>query len=137
MKLKARSGILIWITTLALLTCTVAFATTYNEFDRIGGYLLILIILAASTVLTASFILRNHLIVDEQTIKVCFGITTTVVKTASVTSLKKVKDLTASASASARRIEIRYDRGSIYVSPKDEETFIKTVCSYNPNVQEI
>lgn len=136
MKMKAKSGIIIWVTTLALLAGTVVFAATYNEFNRIGSYLLILLILAASTAMAASFILRNYLIVTEQTITVCFGMTTTVLETVSVTSLKKVRNMTASSSASTRRIEIQYANGAnvIYVSPKDEETFIQTVCSYNPKV---
>ena len=44
MKMKAKSGIIIWVTTLALLAGTVVFAATYNEFNRIGSYLLILLI---------------------------------------------------------------------------------------------
>lgn len=137
MKIKARSGMIIWITTLALLVVTIAFATMYNEFEHIGSYLLILIIMAASTVMTASFIARNYLLVTDQTIKVCFGMTTTVLDTASVKSLKKVKNLIASASASSKRIEIQYagETGIIYVSPKDEDKFIQTVCSNNPAVR--
>lgn len=137
MKIKARSGMIIWITTLALLVVTIAFATMYNEFEHIGSYLLILIIMAASTVMTASFIARNYLLVTDQTIKVCFGMTTTVLDTASVKSLKKVKNLIASASASSKRIEIQYagEAGIIYVSPKDEDKFIQTVCSNNPAVR--
>ncbi len=137
MKIKARSGMIIWITTLALLVVTIAFATMYNEFEHIGSYLLILIIMSASTVMTASFIARNYLLVTDQTIKVCFGMTTTVLDTASVKSLKKVKNLIASASSSSKRIEIQYagETGIIYVSPKDEDKFIQTVCSNNPAVR--
>lgn len=139
MKMKARSGIIIWITALALLAATVAIAAMYNDFDGIGGYLMIVIIMAASTIMTASFILRNYLIVTEQSIKVCFGMTTTVLEVASLKSLKKVKNLTASASACVRRIEVQYVSGGenrlIYISPKDEAAFIQTVCSYNPNIK--
>ena len=137
MKMKARSGIVIWVTAFALLAGTVVCAAMYNKFDGIVLYLLILMILATSTIMAASFILRNYLLVAEQTITVCFGMTTTVLKTASVTSLKKVTSLMASASASAKRIEIRYVGGAgvIYVSPQDEDKFIQTVCSYNPNVK--
>lgn len=141
MKLKGRSGIIIWIMALALLAGTVIFASMYREFDSIGGYLLIVIIMAASSALFASFILRNFILVTENTITVCFGITTTVIETASVTSLKKVTSLMASASASAKRIEIRYADGIrkdfIHVSPKDEEAFIQAVCTYNPKVSVI
>ena len=135
MKMKARSGIIIWCTVMALLAGTVAFATMFNEFDSIGSYLSVLIILAASTTVTVAFVSRNYLFVTEQEIKVCFGMTTTVLKMASVKSLKKVTNLTASASASAKRIEIQYVGGIIYVSPKDEDKFIQTVCSYNPKVK--
>lgn len=135
MKMKARSGIIIWCTAAALLAGTAAFAATFNEFDSIVGYFLILIIFAASAAMTVSFVLRNYLLVTEQEIKVCFGMTTTVLKMGSVISLKKVTNLTASASASAKRIEIRHTGGIIYVSPKDEEKFIQTVCSYNPKVK--
>ena len=141
MKMKARSGIIIWITALAMLAGTVAFAAAYNEFDGIVSYLLILAVMSVSTVVTGSFILRNHLLVTEQTITVCFGMTTTVFETASVTSMKKVTNLIASSSASAKRIEIRYVKGAekkvIYVSPKDEQTFIQTLCSYNPKINVI
>lgn len=134
MKMKARRGIFIVVTAIALLAGTAAFATTYNEFDGIGSYLLILIILAASTAMTASFVIRNYLLVTEQEIKVCFGMTTTVLKMESIISLKKVVNLTASASASAKRIEICYAGGVIFVSPKDEDKFIQTVCAFNPKV---
>lgn len=139
MKMKAKSGIIIWVTTLVLLAATVAIAVMYNDFDGIASYLLVLIIMAASTIMTASFIMRNYLIVNEQTIKVCFGMTTTVLEIASVTSLKKVISLTASASASVKRIEIQYAGGGekkhIYVSPKDEAAFIQAVGSANPKVK--
>ena len=137
MKMKARSGIIIWCIVIALFAGTAAFAATFKEFDSIGGYLLVLIILAASTALTASFVVRNYLFVTEQEIRVCFGMTTTVLKMASISSLKKVTTLTASASASVKRIEIRYDGGIIYVSPKDEDKFIQTVCSYHPELRYI
>ena len=44
-------------------------------------------------------------------------------------------NLMASASASAKRIEVRYAGGIIYVSPKDEEAFIRAICSYNVKVK--
>lgn len=135
MKMKAKSGIIIWITALALLAGTVVVAAMYSKFEGLGGYLAVLIIMAASTALTASFILRNYILVTEQTIKVCFGMTTTVLKIASVKSIKKVKNLIASASASVKRIEIQYTGGVIYVSPIDGDKFIQTVCSYNPKIK--
>lgn len=135
MKIKSRSGILIWITAIATIVATVITAVKYSEFDGIGSWLLLLIILAASAAMTSSFIMRNYIFVTEQTITVCFGMTTTVLKTATVTSMRKVKSLIASSSASVKRIEIRYGGGVIYVSPKDEDAFIKTVFSYNPNIE--
>lgn len=134
-KYEGKVGIFIWVITLALLAGTAAFAAKYDEFDSIGGYLLILVVMAGSAAATASFILRNYLLVTEQTITVCFGMTTTVLETASVTSLKKVTNLMASASASAKRIEIRAKGKVLYVSPKDEDAFIQTVCAYNPKVK--
>ena len=135
MKIKARTGIIIWITAVALLAGTVAIAAMYNEFDGIGSYLTILLIMMAATAATVSFVLRNYIIVTEQMIKVCFGMTTTVLETSSVMSLKKVTNLMASASTSAKRIEVRYAGGIIYVSPKDEEVFIRAICSYNAKVK--
>lgn len=134
MKMKARLGIFVGVTAIAMLVGTVAFTTTYNEFDSIVSYLLIFFILAAATAMTTSFAIRNYLLVTEQEIKVCFGMTTTVLKMESIISLKKVVNLTASASSSAKRIEIRYDGGVIFVSPKDEDKFIQTVCAFNPKV---
>ncbi len=130
---------IIRITALALLAGTAASAAAYKEFDGIAGYLLIVTVMAGSAAMTASFVLRNYLLVTEQTITVCFGMTTTVLEISSVTSLKKVTNLIASSSASAKRIEIQYVSGVekkiIYVSPRDEDTFIQTVRSYNPKIQ--
>ena len=134
-KFEARSGIVIWLTTLAIFAFTIAFATMYNEFDSVGSYLLILIILIVSGVMTASFIIRNYILVTEKTITICFGMTTTILNIESLISLKKMTSFIASASASTKRIEIQYSGGVIYVSPKDEEKFIQTVCFYNPNVK--
>ncbi len=135
MKMKGKTGIFIWILALALLAGTAAFAAKYDEFDSIGGYLLILVVMAGSAAATVSFILRNYLLVTEQTITVCFGMTTTVLETEAVTSLKRVTNWMASASASAKRIEIRAKGKVLYVSPKDEDAFIQAVCSYNPKVK--
>lgn len=134
MKIKARSGIVIWLTTFVLLFVTIMFSTMYSQFSGIVSYLLILIIMLISTLLCASFIVRNYLIVTEKTITICFGITTTILDIASLTSLKKVTNFMASASSSIKRIEIQYDGGIIYVSPKDEDKFIDLVCSYNPKI---
>ena len=45
MKMKGKTGIFIWILALALLAGTAAFAAKYDEFDSIGGYLLILVVI--------------------------------------------------------------------------------------------
>lgn len=137
MKIKGRSGVIIWITTLSLSFSTVVFVTKYNDFDNFINYLLIFIFMVACTIVIASFIFRNYLIVTKQTITICFGITTTVLSIESIKSLKKVKNFIASSSASINRIEIEYIDGIIYVSPKDEDNFINVVCSYNPKTKYI
>ncbi len=139
MKFKGRAGNIIWVTSILLLAGAFFAALQYNEFDSFGGYLTMVIIMGAAALLTFSFILRNYIMVSEQTITVCFGMTTSRIPVASVVSLKKTKSIIASSSASVKRIEVafiyRNCRREIFISPKDEDGFLKQVCSYNPNIK--
>jgi len=139
MRFNSRCGVVMWVTSLLLLAVTVFFITQYSMFDSLVGYLALVLIMAVSTILTFTFVLRNYIIVTENQVKVCFGITTSVIDIPAIFSLKKVTSAVASSSASLRRIEIKFNKNNskreIYVSPKDEDNFIQTVCSYNQNVK--
>lgn len=138
MRFKGRSGITVWITSLLLLAATVFLVFQRGAFDSPAGYWILLVVMLAVTLLTWGFILRNHILVTEKEVRVCFGVTTTVLETASVVSLKRKRGILASASASSRRIEVRYRQGNcigfLYISPKEEEKFIQAVRGFQPDV---
>ncbi len=101
--------------------------------------LTIIIILGVSTLLTFSFILRNYIMVSDDTITVCFGFTTSTIPIDSVTSMKKTTSCIASSSASIKRIEVAYNYKNcgrvIFISPKEEDAFISQVRIHNSNIK--
>lgn len=139
MRFKGRVGCAIWITSILLLVGTVFTVSQYSAFDGIGGYLTIVIILGVSTLLTFSFILRNYIMVSDDTITVCFGFTTSTIPIDSVTSMKKTTSCIASSSASIKRIEVAYNYKNcgrvIFISPKEEDAFISQVRIHNSNIK--
>nr|MCR5829468.1 hypothetical protein [Lachnospiraceae bacterium] len=107
MTFKGRSAILIWIVALILAVCEVFFFLFKDEFNPVLFWILV-IGFGVILVFTLMFEIRNKIVVTEDTVKICFGLTTTTISVSTIMSLKKTINAIASDSGSLRRVEIGY-----------------------------
>ncbi len=138
MTFKGRRGFIIWVVALILLACEVFFFLYKDEFDPVV-FLLLVIGFGLILILTLMFEIRNKVVVTEDLVKICFGITTTDIGVSTITSLKKTISAIASDSASLRRVEIGYadEKGArkVFCSPRREDEFIKLLTGYNSKIK--
>ncbi len=138
MTFRGRTGIIIWIVVLILLACEVFFALYKDEFSPVVFWIL-MIGFGAIVVLTLMFEIRNKIVVTGDLVKICFGITTTIINISKITSLKKSISAIASDSGSLRRIEIAYvnENGvhKVFCSPRKEDEFIDLLTGCNKKIK--
>ena len=138
MTFKGRSAILIWIVALILVVCEVFFFLFKDEFNPVLFWILV-IGFGVILVFTLMFEIRNKIVVTEDTLKICFGLTTTTISVSTIMSLKKTINAIASDSGSLRRVEIGYvnERGirKVYCATRSEDEFIKLLIGYNPKIK--
>jgi len=138
MTFKGRSAILIWIVALILAVCEVFFFLFKDEFNPVLFWILV-IGFGVILVFTLMFEIRNKIVVTEDTVKICFGLTTTTISVGTIMSLKKTINAIASDSGSLRRVEIGYanERGirKVYCATRSEDEFIKLLTGYNPKIK--
>lgn len=139
MTFKGRTGILIWIVALILLACEVFFILFKDEFEEQVIFWILVIGFGLILAITLMFEIRNKIVVTEEAIRICFGVTTTVIGVSTISSLKKTISVVASDSASLRRVEIGYanEKGiqKVFCSPRKEDDFIKLLTEYNPKIK--
>ncbi|MCR5520443.1 MAG: PH domain-containing protein [Lachnospiraceae bacterium] len=138
MTFKGRTGILIWIVAFVLAACEVLFILFKDEFSPVLFWILV-IGFGLILIITVMFEIRNKIIVTEDLVKICFGITTTDISVSTITSLKKTISAIASDSASLHRIEIGYanEKGirQVFCATRKEDEFIKLLTQYNPKIK--
>lgn len=88
--------------------------------------------------LVALMIYNIRYVIDNTTLKIYYGIPFLAIEVniSSIISIKKTRNILASPAASLDRIAIDYGSyGSIIISPKDTQSFVKDLLQINPNIK--
>ena len=132
MKFQGRVGIA--VLGLIFIINLFAFYEIRNE-EKSTAILLILIFL----VMDAFFLnltFKNHTTIsDEDLITVHMGVFKSCIPCSEIISIKRTRSPLASMSMSFKRLDIKYKRGQVLMSVKDELTFLNELVKRNPRIQ--
>ena len=139
MKFRGKNGFVMWFTLVLVVTLGAGMLILLGSAGNSVAFGAMLVVFALITIIIAWIMIRNCIYVENGEIKVCLGMTTSVVAISSIISMKKVVNAVASSGTSLDRIEIAFmkdnKRNLIYVSPKDKDGFIKAVRDFKPEIK--
>lgn len=79
-------------------------------------------------------IIRNYVIVTDDSVTVCFGFMKDSVRTADITEVRTTHDIIASTAASLDRISIKGRRNELMCAVKDKKGFFEEIKRKNKNI---
>lgn len=138
MKFRGKNGFVMWFTLVFVVSIGAGLLIRLGPEEDPVAFWVMLVVFVLIIAFVGWFMIRNCIYVESGEIKVCLGMTTSVVDISNIVSMKKVINAIASSGTSLDRIEIVFVKGKerkvIYVSPKDKKGFIDEVCKYNPEI---
>lgn len=87
------------------------------------------------TVFLFSMIARNYVFLNSDTLTVYLGFLKLKITVADIISVKKTHNPLSSMGLSLDRIEIIWRKGCVLISVRDKDTFLKNLCSVNPQIK--
>lgn len=138
MKYQGRRGVILWAAAGLVLAMAVMFVCMLPGDSAAGRWITVIVCVLISA-LVLSFLIRNHVILTRDELRVCLGPTTTKVPVSAVVSVRRVTSCTAAVAGSSKRLEIGFRTGSVtdtlQLAVQDEDGFIRALCGYNQAVR--
>lgn len=140
MKFRGKTGYALWAVLIWCIVLGAAYAVLIG-IDDTANFIIAEAVLLAAAGLALWFILRNYIMLTEETLNVFFGPSSTEIPVKGIISVQKKKSVIASSAGSTRRIELVYNKNGgtdvIQISTKNEDDFIRQLLLYNDNIKEI
>lgn len=103
--------------------------------DHLSGIAIIYLVLILVNIFLFSMIVRNYVFLNSDTLTVYLGFLKLKITVADIISVKKTHNPLSSMGLSLDRIEIIWRKGCVLISVRDKDTFLKSLCSVNPQIK--
>lgn len=122
-----------WYVVIALLNGVTLGITLNVGFTTVWGYLILLVLVDLYSI---SVLFRNEVIVDKKQVVIHFGLLTKTLPTQEITSIRKMKNYSASFAASFDRVGIESKRMStVFVALYENREFANELMKLNKKIK--
>ena len=122
-----------WYVVIALLNGVTLGITLNVGFTTVWGYLILLVLVDLYSI---PVLFRNEVIVDKKQVVIHFGLLTKTLPTQEITSLRKMKNYSASFAASFDRVGIESKRMStVFVALYENREFANELMKLNKKIK--
>ena len=122
-----------WYVVIALLNGVTLGITLNVGFTTVWGYLILLVLVDLYSI---PVLFRNEVIVDKKQVVIHFGLLTKTIPTQEITSIRKMKNYSASFAASFDRVGIESKRMStVFVALYENREFANELMKLNKKIK--
>ena len=124
-----------WYVVIALLNGVTLGITLNVGFTTVWGYLILLVLVDLYSI---PVLFRNEVIVDKKQVVIHFGLLTKTLPTQEITSIRKMKNYSASFAASFDRVGIESKRMStVFVALYENREFANELMKLNKKIKSV